>query len=158
MYRGADKSVDRPGRKQANVSVRMAWISSCALPCRGKKTRLLASRCRWNRARPWHASELVSFLAWLRNYQNPGIHRPFINTHTPHTYIYICVCVVCVCVYIYVCVGCVCVYIYIYIYICVCVCVCIYIYVCVCVVCVCVCVCVWKQLRTENWGGLLLLY
>jgi len=26
-YRGADKSLARPGRKQANVSVRMAWIS-----------------------------------------------------------------------------------------------------------------------------------
>jgi len=34
-YRGADKSLARPGRKQANVSVRMAWISFGALPCRG---------------------------------------------------------------------------------------------------------------------------
>ena len=33
-YRGADKSLARPGRKQANVSVRMAWIS---LSCRGKQ-------------------------------------------------------------------------------------------------------------------------
>ena len=33
-YRGADKSLARPGRKQANVSVRMAWISFGALPCR----------------------------------------------------------------------------------------------------------------------------
>jgi len=31
---GADKSLARPGRKQANVSVRMAWISLGALPCR----------------------------------------------------------------------------------------------------------------------------
>ena len=37
IYRGADKSLARPGRKQANVSVRMAWISLCALPCRKKK-------------------------------------------------------------------------------------------------------------------------
>jgi len=45
----------------------------------------LASRCCWNRARPWHASELVSFLVGLRTYQHP----------------------VCVCIYIYI-------YIYIY--------------------------------------------
>ena len=71
MYRGADKSLARPGRKQANVSVRMAWISFGALPCRKKKTWWqLASRCCWNRARPWHASELVSFLVGLRTYQN----------------------------------------------------------------------------------------
>jgi len=31
---GADKSLARPGRKQANASVRMAWISFGALPCR----------------------------------------------------------------------------------------------------------------------------
>ena len=37
IYRGAVKSLARPGRKQANVSVRMAWISFGALPCRGKK-------------------------------------------------------------------------------------------------------------------------
>jgi len=33
-YRGADKSLARPGREQANVSVRMAWISLGVLPCR----------------------------------------------------------------------------------------------------------------------------
>jgi len=33
-YRGADKSLARPGRKQADVSVRMAWNSFGALPCR----------------------------------------------------------------------------------------------------------------------------
>jgi len=37
MYRGADKSLARPGRKEANVSVRMAWISFGTLPCREKK-------------------------------------------------------------------------------------------------------------------------
>ena len=31
--RGADKPLARPGRKQANVSVRTAWISFGALPC-----------------------------------------------------------------------------------------------------------------------------
>ena len=36
-YRGADKSLSRPGRKQSNVSVRVAWISFGALPCRKKK-------------------------------------------------------------------------------------------------------------------------
>jgi len=33
---GADKSLARPGRRQANVSVRMARISFGALPCRKK--------------------------------------------------------------------------------------------------------------------------
>ena len=47
----------------------------------GKKTWQLASRCCWNRARPWHASELVSFLVGQRTYQDPvpisrGIWRP----------------------------------------------------------------------------------
>ena len=37
VYRGVDKSLARPGRKQANVSVRMALISIGALPCRRKK-------------------------------------------------------------------------------------------------------------------------
>jgi len=34
---GADNSLARPGRKQANVSVRMARISFSAVPCRKKK-------------------------------------------------------------------------------------------------------------------------
>ena len=71
-YRGADKFLARPGRKQANVSVRIAWISSGALPCRKKKTWWqLASRCCWNRTRPLHASEFISFLVGLRTYQHP---------------------------------------------------------------------------------------
>ena len=40
--RGADKSLARPGRKQANVSVRMAWISFGALPSR--KRNLMTAR------------------------------------------------------------------------------------------------------------------
>ena len=60
-YKGADKSLARPGRKQANVSVRVAWISFGTLPCRKKPWWQLVSWCCWNRARPWHASELVSF-------------------------------------------------------------------------------------------------
>jgi len=41
-HRGADKSLSRPGMKQAKVSVRMAWISFCALPCR--KRNLITAR------------------------------------------------------------------------------------------------------------------
>jgi len=36
-YRDADKSLARPGRKQANDSVRMAWISFGDLSCKKKK-------------------------------------------------------------------------------------------------------------------------
>ena len=67
------KSLAWPGRKQANISVRMTWISFGAMPCRKKKTWCqLASRCCWNRVRPWHTSEVVSFLVRLRTYQHPG--------------------------------------------------------------------------------------
>ena len=41
-YRGADKSLVRPGRKQANISVRMGWICFGALPCR--KRNLMTAR------------------------------------------------------------------------------------------------------------------
>jgi len=34
LYRGAGKFLARPGRKHANVSVKMAWNSFGALPCR----------------------------------------------------------------------------------------------------------------------------
>ena len=40
--RGADKSLARPGRTQANVSVRMVCISFGALPCRGGKNLMTA--------------------------------------------------------------------------------------------------------------------
>ena len=72
MYRGTGKSLARPGRKKANVSVRMAWISFGALSCRKKTRWQLASWCCWNRARPLHASEVASFLVGLRTYQHPG--------------------------------------------------------------------------------------
>jgi len=78
FYRSADKSLAQPGRKQANVSVRMVWISFSAChqvppPSWGGGTWWqLASRCCWNHARPWHASELLSFLVGLRTYQRPG--------------------------------------------------------------------------------------
>jgi len=67
-----DKSLARSGRKQANVSVRMAWISFGALPCRKKKCMEPASLCCWNRAPLWHTSEPLSFLVGLRTYQHPG--------------------------------------------------------------------------------------
>ena len=54
MYRGADKSLARPGRKQANVTARIAGISFGTLPCRGGTWWQPMSRC-WNRAPPWHA-------------------------------------------------------------------------------------------------------
>ena len=48
------------------------WREFPSVPCRKKKTWWqLASRCCWNRARPWHASELVSFLVGLRTYLHP---------------------------------------------------------------------------------------
>jgi len=50
----------------------MAWISFGALPSGGKTWWELASRCCWNRARPWHASGLVSFLVGLMTYQHSG--------------------------------------------------------------------------------------
>jgi hypothetical protein len=82
-YRGADKSLARPGRKQASVCVRMRWISFGACLA-GKEARWqLASRCCWNRARPWHASETVSFLVGLRTYQHLGI---FFNIHNIREY------------------------------------------------------------------------
>jgi len=72
-YNGADKSLAWSGRKQAIVSVRMVWISFGALPCRKKETWWqFAYRCCWNRRRPWHASELVSFPVGLRTYQHHG--------------------------------------------------------------------------------------
>ena len=74
LYRDADKSLARPVRKQANVSVIMAWSSFGALPCKKKNWWQLASRYCWKRPRPRHASELISFLVGLRTYQHPGIY------------------------------------------------------------------------------------
>ena len=63
----------RPGRKLANVSVRMAWISFGALPCR-KKVKPYENSCLdvvEIAHVAWHASELVSFPVGLRTYQHP---------------------------------------------------------------------------------------
>ena len=50
------------------------WREFPSAPClAGKRTWWqLASPCCRNRTRPWHASELVFFLVWLRTYQHPG--------------------------------------------------------------------------------------
>ena len=52
------------------------WREFPSAPClaggKKKKRWHFASRCCWNRARPWHASELLSFLVGLRTYQHPG--------------------------------------------------------------------------------------
>ena len=79
LHRGAGKSSARPGRKQANVSVRMAWISFGPLPCRKKKP-----WCCWNHACPWNASELVSFPVGLRTLQHPGTYKS-INQNSSFT-------------------------------------------------------------------------
>ena len=85
IYKGADKSLARPGRKQANVSVRMAWISFGALPCRKKESWWqLASRCCWNRARPWYASQLVSFLVRLLSAPLPWRRGQLVDTNPPN--------------------------------------------------------------------------
>jgi len=51
------------------------WREFPSAPCLvGKETLWqLSTRYCWYRARPWHASELVSFLVGLRTYQRPGI-------------------------------------------------------------------------------------
>jgi len=71
IYRVVDTSLAQPGRKQANVSVRMAWISFGALPCRKKlddSSRLHVVEI----ALPWHVSEHVSFVIGLRTYRYSG--------------------------------------------------------------------------------------
>jgi len=83
MYGSAGNPIARPGTKKTNVSVRMAWISFGAMQEKKKAWWQLASRCCWNRARPWHACELVSFLVGLRSYQHPGVR---IRTRTRYTH------------------------------------------------------------------------
>ena len=55
------------------------WHEFPSAPClAGKKTWWqLASRCCWNRAHPWHGSELLSLLVGLRTYQQPGTWKLF---------------------------------------------------------------------------------
>ena len=77
--RGADKSLDRPGRKQANVSVRMAWFPSA--PCLQEKKYLMT-------ARVWMLLKSCAFLTCFRACFLPGrdkdLSAPRINTDPPH--------------------------------------------------------------------------
>jgi len=83
------------------------WHEFPSAPClAGKETWWqLASRCCWNCARPWHASELVSFLAGLRIYQNPGKSDCDLSKTDIHMN-YVCIMYmyvrVCMCIYIYI--------------------------------------------------------
>ena len=63
---------DQEGNKLMFLS---EWREFPSAPCLAKRKPWwqLASRCCWNRAHTWHASELVSFLVGLRIYQHPGI-------------------------------------------------------------------------------------
>ena len=73
-YGGADKSLARPGRKQANVSVRMAWISFRSLPCRGEKSLddSFVSMLLKSRASLICLRASFFFLVGLRTYQHHG--------------------------------------------------------------------------------------
>ena len=65
---------DQEGKKLMFLS---EWREFPSVPCLAGKKKTwwqFTSRC-WNRARPWHASELVSFLVGLRTYQHPGTSK-----------------------------------------------------------------------------------
>ena len=49
----------------------MNFLRRLALQENKKTWWQLMSRCCWNHTRPWHASELVSFLVGLKTYQHP---------------------------------------------------------------------------------------
>jgi len=64
---------DQEGNKLMFLS---EWCEFPSAPCLAGKQKTwwqLASWCCWNRARPRHASELVSFLVWLRTYQHSRV-------------------------------------------------------------------------------------
>jgi len=67
-------SLARPGRKQANVSVRMTWISFGALPCKKKKK--LDDISRLDVVEIARVPDMLPSLFpswfWLRTYQHPG--------------------------------------------------------------------------------------
>jgi len=59
------------------------WREFPLAPCLAEKKWLqLVSRCCWNGAGPWHASEIVSFLTGLRTYQHPirVLHTTYVMT------------------------------------------------------------------------------
>jgi len=85
MYRDADKSLARPGRKEAYVSVRTERISFGALPCRKKNlmparvSMLLKSRasviCFRACFLPGRAKDLSALRYCLANYILSGFSR-----------------------------------------------------------------------------------
>ena len=78
-YRGADKSLARPGRVQANVSVRMALISFSALPCKKKL----------NDARVSMLLKSRGPLTYFRAYFLPGRAKDLSAPRYVYIYIYI---------------------------------------------------------------------
>ena len=71
LYRGADKFLAWPGRKQANVSVRMLWISFGVLPCRKEKNVARVSMLLKSRA------SLTCFRACFLPGRNKGLSEPW---------------------------------------------------------------------------------
>ena len=74
-YKNADKSLTRTGRKQANVSVRMAWIFFGALPCREKKNLMTARFSMSLKSRASLTCFRARFPVELRTYQHPGYNE-----------------------------------------------------------------------------------
>ena len=64
-----------------NVSIRMAWISFGALPCRKKNWWQLPSRCCWNRAR--RLTCFLSFSVTRKGLQFSTCTDPFFKRHYP---------------------------------------------------------------------------
>ena len=86
--RSADKSLVLPGRKRANIYVRMAWISFGALPCRGKT--LMAAR----------VSMLVEIRRVLTRFRACFLPGRAKDLSAP--VVFVCECV---CIYIYIYIG-----------------------------------------------------
>jgi len=73
-YRGAAKSL---ARQEGNKPMFMSeWREFLSAPCLAGNKSLwqLASRCCWNRARLWHASELFFLPGRAKDLSAPGMH------------------------------------------------------------------------------------
>ena len=73
------------------------WSECPSSPCVAKKKKTwwqLASRCCSNRARPWHASELVSVLVGLRTYQHSRTSESITLLNSLNEVNYVPVCIV----------------------------------------------------------------
>ena len=72
------------------------WREFPSAPCLAGRTTWwqLASRFCWNRDRPWHASELVSFLVGLMTYQHSGTRVPCLRMRCEFTPL-ACLCCCC---------------------------------------------------------------